>query len=154
MRRVVRALEVIRRTGRPLSACQIHRPPEFPWLVLGLDLPSEELYRRIDARVDAMMEAGLVDEVRGLLARGYSRDLPSMSGIGYRQVCQHLVGELSLEEAVARIKTETHRLTRHQRNWFRRDDPRIRWIEVAEGDPFERARRMVESEPTLSEGRS
>jgi tRNA dimethylallyltransferase len=154
VRRVVRALEVIRRTGRPLSACQTRRPPEFQWVVLGLDLPSEELYRRIDARVDAMMEAGLIEEVRGLLARGYRSYLPSMSGIGYRQLCQHLAGELALEEAVVRIKTETHRLTRHQRNWFRLHDPRIRWIDVAVGDPFERARRMVESELTLSEGGS
>lgn len=154
VRRVVRALEVVRRTGRPLSACQTRRPPEFLWLVLGLDLPSDELYRRIDARVDAMMAAGFVDEVRGLLDRGYSRDLPSMSGIGYRQVCQYLTGELSLDEAVARTKTETHRLTRHQRNWFRPDDPRIRWIDASAGDAFKRARGMVESELTLSEGGS
>jgi tRNA dimethylallyltransferase len=154
VRRVVRALEVVRRTGRPLSACQIHRPPEFPWLVLGLDLPSEELYRRIDARVDAMMEAGLIEEVRGLLDRGYGPDLPSMSGIGYRQVCQHLAGELSLEEVVARIKTETHRLTRHQRNWFRRDDPRIRWIDASVGDALKEAFAMVQSELALSKGGS
>jgi tRNA dimethylallyltransferase len=154
VRRVVRALEVIRRTGRPLSACQIRRPPEFSWLVLGLDLPSEELYRRIDARVDAMMEAGFVDEVRGLLARGYGPALPSMSGIGYRQVCQYLAGELSLAEAVARIKTETHRLTRHQRNWFRRDDPRIRWIDGSKGDAFKEAFAMVQSELTPSKGGS
>lgn len=154
VRRVVRALEVIRRTGRPLSACQTRRPPEFEWLALGLDLPSDELYRRIDARVDAMMGAGFVDEVRGLLARGYGPDLPSMSGIGYRQLCQHLAGELSMDEAVSRMKTETHRLTRHQRNWFRRDDPRIRWIDASRGDAFNRARRMVESELELSGGES
>ena len=154
VRRLVRALEVMRRTGRPLSACQTRRPPDFAWLVLGLDLPSEELYRRIDARVDAMMDAGLVEEVKGLLARGYRPDLPSMSGIGYRQVCQYLAGELSLEEAAARIKTETHRLTRHQRNWFRRDDPRIRWIDASMGDPFREAFEVVESELALSKGGS
>jgi tRNA dimethylallyltransferase len=154
VRRVVRALEVIRRTGRPLSACQIRRPPEFPWLVLGLDLPSGELYRRIDARVDAMMEAGFVDEVRGLLAKGYGSELPAMSGIGYRQLCQHLAGELPLEEAVSRMKTETHRLTRHQRNWFRRDDPRIRWIDASAGDPYGEAARLVESELAPRKGGS
>ena len=151
VRRVVRALEVIRRTGRPLSACQTRRPPDFPWLALGLDLPSEELYRRIDARVDAMIEAGFVEEVQGLLARGYRPDLPAMSGIGYRQVCQYLAGELSLAEAVARIKTETHRLARKQRNWFRRDDRRIHWIDASTGDPYEEAARLVESE--LNSGR-
>ena len=146
VRRVVRALEVMRRTGRPFSACQTRRPPDFTWLALGLDLPSEELYRRIDARVDAMIEAGFVEEVRGLLARGYRPDLPAMSGIGYRQVCQHLAGELSLEDAVARIKWETHRLARHQRNWFRRDDGRIHWIDASTGDPYEEAARLLESE--------
>jgi tRNA dimethylallyltransferase len=151
VRRVVRALEVMRRTGRPLSACQARRPPDFPWLALGLDLPSEELYRRIDARVDAMIEAGFVEEVQGLLARGYRPDLPAMSGIGYRQVCQYLAGELSLAEAVARIKTETHRLARKQRNWFRRDDRRIHWIDASTGDPYEEAARLVESE--LNSGR-
>jgi tRNA dimethylallyltransferase len=154
VRRVVRALEVIRRTGRPLSACQVRRPPEFSWLVLGLELASEELYRRIDARVDAMMEAGLIDEVRGLLDRGYGPDLPSMSGIGYRQVCQYLAGELSLDEAVSRMKTETHRFTRHQRNWFRRDDPRIRWIDASKGDTFKEAFAMVQSELAPSKGGS
>ena len=145
VRRVVRALEVMRRTGRPLSACQTRRPPDFPWLALGLDLSSEELYRRIDIRVDAMIEEGFVEEVRGLLARGYRPDLPAMSGIGYRQVCQHLAGELSLEEAVARVKTETHRLARKQRNWFRRNDQRIHWIDASAGDPFEEAARLVEA---------
>ena len=146
VRRVVRALEVMRRTGRPFSACQTRRPPDFPWLAIGLDLPSEELYRRIDARVDAMIGEGFVEEVRGLLARDYRPDLPAMSGIGYRQVCQHLAGGLSLEEAVARIKTETHRLARKQHNWFHRDDRRIHWIDVLLGDPYEEAARLVESE--------
>ena len=146
VRRVVRALEVMRRTGRPFSACQTRRPPDFLWLALGLDLPSGELYRRIDARVDAMIEVGFVEEVRGLLAQGHGPDLPAMSGIGYRQVCQHLAGELSLEEAVARIKWETHRLARHQRNWFRRDDARIHWIDASTGDPYEEAARLLESE--------
>jgi len=154
VRRLVRALEVMRRTGRPLSACQTRLPPDFPWLVVGLALPSEELYRRIDARVDAMMRAGLLEEVRGLLERGYGPGLPSMSGIGYRQVCQYLAGELSLEEAVVRIKTETHRLTRHQRNWFRLGDPRIHWLDVSTGDAFERAAEVVESELALSKGGS
>lgn len=151
VRRVVRALEVMRRTGRPLSACQTRRPPDFSWLALGLDLPPEELYRRIDARVDAMMEAGLVEEVKGLLAQGYRPELPAMSGMGYRQVCQHLAGELSLEEAVARAKTGTHRLARHQRNWFRRDDQRIRWIDASKGDPYDEAARLVESQSNLQE---
>ena len=136
VRRVIRALEVFQATGRPISFWQEKAPPGWDALILGLTCTRDELYRRIDARVDAMMEAGLVDEVRGLLAMGYSPALPSMSGIGYREVCQHLAGELDLPTTVARIKAATHRLARQQATWFRRDDPRIRWIDVSEGEPF------------------
>jgi tRNA dimethylallyltransferase len=146
LRRIVRALEVYHRTGRPLSACQARTPPDFAWSAIGLACERGELYRRIDRRVDAMMAAGLVAEVRGLIDRGFGCDLPAMSGIGYRQVCQHLAGELSLEEAAARIKTETHRLARMQHTWFRPDDARIRWIDATEPDPFAEALRAVDSE--------
>ena len=146
LRRVVRALEVYRRTGRPISSCQTRRSPDIAWTAIGLACQRDELYRRIDARVDAMVAAGLVDEVRALIERGYGCDLPALSGIGYRQVCQHLAGELSLAEAVERVKTETHRLARMQRNWFRERDPRIGWIDVMAGDPFAEALRIVESE--------
>ena len=145
IRRVIRALEVYRRIGRPLSACQTRQPPDCTSTVIGLICPRDELYRRIDARVDAMIELGLIDEVRGLIERGYACDLPAMSGIGYRQVCQHFAGELSLDEAIARIKTATHRLARTQHNWFRRVDSRIHWIDVSDGEPLEEALRVVES---------
>jgi len=149
VRRVIRALEVYEATGRPISYWQQKAPPDWHTLALGLTCPRVELYRRIDDRVDAMIEAGLVDEVRGLLAMGYSPELPSMSGIGYREVCQHLAGELDLPTAVARIKTATHRLARQQATWFRRDDPRIRWIDVSTGGPFQEALSLVESELSL-----
>ena len=93
-------------------------------------MPREALYGIIDDRVDAMMGAGLVAEVKNLLEWGYTRQLPAMSGIGYRQVCQHLDGELSYEEAVARMKTGTHRYVRQQHNWFRLEDPRIHWYDM------------------------
>ncbi len=150
VRRIIRALEVFRVTGRPLSAWQARRQPEFAATIIGLDCPRDELYRRIDARVDAMLAAGLVDEVQGLIDSGYSCDLPAMSGIGYRQVCQHLAGELTLDEAIARIKTETHRLARMQHTWFRRDDPRIRWIDVTAAEPLAETLCIVESEMTFS----
>jgi len=129
VRRVIRALEVHKATGRPISYWQEKGPPPWQTLILGLTCPRQELYQRIDARVDAMMEVGLVDEVRGLLARGYEPSFPSLSGIGYSQVCQHLAGELDLATAVAHIKTATHRLARQQYTWFRLDDGRIRWLE-------------------------
>lgn len=152
VRRVIRALEVYRRTGQPISACQTRRPPDFDWTVIGLACPREELYRRIDERVDTMIAGGLVEEVRGLVARGYGGDLPAMSSIGYRQVCQHLAGELSLEEAIVRIKTETHRLARMQHNWFAADDERIHWIDVTAGDPLPEALRVVDLKMEAEEG--
>ena len=149
-RRIIRALEVHRRTGRPLSSCQTRLPPDYRWAAVGLAWPREELYRRIDARVDAMFASGLVDETRCLIERGYTCDLASMSGIGYRQVCQHLTGELTLEEAIERAKTATHRLARMQDNWFRRDDARIAWIDATAGDPLQEALRVVESRLRLT----
>ena len=146
VRRVIRALEVHKATGRPISYWQEKGPPPWQTLILGLTCPRQELYERIDARVDAMMQAGLVDEVRRLLTMGYESSLPSLSGIGYSQVCRHLAGELSLATAVARIKTATHRLARQQYTWFRLNDERIRWIDVSLDKPFEKAARLVESE--------
>jgi tRNA dimethylallyltransferase len=145
VRRVIRALEVYHRTGMPLSSCATRTTPDFSWTAIGLDCLREVLYPRIDKRVDAMMAAGLLDELRGLLERGYACHLSSMAGIGYRQLCQHLAGELTLDEAVERIKTATHRLARMQSTWFRRDDERIRWLDITKGDPFAEARRIVES---------
>ena len=133
VRRVTRALEVRRVTGRPLSSLQDKLRPAFEALILGIAWPRAELYRRIDERVERMLAAGFVEEVQGLLARGYGPELPSMSSIGYRQVCRHLRGEMTLAEAVAEMKTENHRLARMQSAWFRRDDPRIHWVEGGEG---------------------
>ena len=148
-RRLIRALEVYGATGRPISYWQAKDPPAFGMTVIGLRLPREELYRRIDERVDAMMERGLIDETRGLLALGYSPDLPSMSGIGYREACAYLAGHLTLAEARARIKTETHRLARHQNAWFKPSDTRIRWLDAGEG-AVDEALQLVE--PDLSRG--
>jgi tRNA dimethylallyltransferase len=86
------------------------------------------LYERIDRRVDAMIAAGLVDEVRGLVARGYGWELPAMSGLGYRQMGLYFSGEATLDEAIALIKKGTRRFTQQQYNWFREDDPAIRWV--------------------------
>ncbi len=115
-------------------------PPAFETLVIGLRLPRDELYRRIDERVDGMMAAGLVEEVRRLLATGYSRELPSLSGIGYKETCEYLAGEIDLETAIERIKTGTHRLARHQNSWFKAGDPRIHWLEAGEGVAAEAGR--------------
>jgi len=130
VRRVVRALEVTLVRGRPISQLQTKDPPQFDIMMIGLKCDREILYARIDARVDQMIAEGLVEEVKQLRAKGYGRDLPAMSGLGYRQVYAYLAGEMDLDECIERIKYETHRFARQQHNWFRQDDSRIRWYDT------------------------
>ena len=125
VRRVVRALEVTLVAGRPISDIQRKNPPPYDICMIGLHRERESLYRRIDARVDQMMADGLLEEVVGLRTQGYDEPLAAMSGLGYRQLLAHLRGELTLAEAVERIKFETHRFARQQAPWFRLDDPQI-----------------------------
>ena len=126
-RRVIRALELY---GGPRPAAQpAVAGPEFEPVVLGLTLDREALYRRIDDRVDRMISEGWVGEVGGLLGRGYTRELSSMSGIGYKELAAHIEGDMTLEEAVRRTKGRTHRFVRQQYNWFRLDDRRVTWFE-------------------------
>jgi len=137
-RRIIRALEIYDAIGQLPSQLQRKEPPDFPILLIGLTQERSELYRRIDSRVDKMIQSGLVAEVEQLLKKGYNLSLPSMSGIGYKQIVQFLRGEMTLPEAVDRIKYETHRLARHQYAWFRLGDSRIHWFNTskmkAEGD--------------------
>ncbi len=135
VRRVVRALEVYARTEKPFSRLGHKKAPAFDSFIIGLTAERAALYRTVDRRVDEMIERGLVREVENLLKMGYHLDLPSMSGIGYRQVGQYLNGELALEAAIQKIKTETHRYIRHQYAWFRLTDDRIHWFDVeSQGD--------------------
>jgi len=131
IRRVIRALEIYYATGQPPSLLQRKEAPSFPILVIGLAQERSELYRRIDWRVDEMIRKGLIEEVGQLLKRGYSPSLPSMSGIGYKEIGQFLRGEMTLAEAIDKMKYETHRLVRHQYAWFRLSDSRIRWFDVS-----------------------
>ncbi len=129
VRRTIRALEVYHSRPSATSQPQKKSPP-FDTLIIGLTVDRQELYRRIDTRVDRMIEQGLAAEVENLLKKGYGFSLPSMSGIGYRQIGMFLRGELTLEAAVEKIKTETHRFVRQQYNWFRLEDERIHWFNV------------------------
>jgi len=131
VRRVVRALEVCYRMGRPISSLQRASPPPYRILRIGLHMPRGLLYQRIDARVEHMLAAGLVEEVRSLVKRGYAYELPAMSGLGYRQIGMYLRGEVPLEEAVMLIKRHTRRFVRQQANWFREDDPDIAWYDAS-----------------------
>jgi tRNA dimethylallyltransferase len=128
-RRIIRALEVYYSTGQLFSEAYGKQPPDYRLLKLGLTLEREKLYQRADARIEKMFEAGLIEEVQGLLAQGYSPDLPSMSGVGYGQVVAYLRGEITLEAAKERMRFVTHRYIRQQYTWFRRD-PEIVWLEA------------------------
>ncbi|MFC1991866.1 tRNA (adenosine(37)-N6)-dimethylallyltransferase MiaA [Chloroflexota bacterium] len=130
VRRLIRALEVSRYTGAPVSQLQNKQAPPFDILIIGLTAERKELYRRIDQRVDKMIEQGLVEEVKKLVDMGFGMDLPAMSGIGYKQIGAFLKGEMTLESAIGQIKTETHRFVRRQYNWFRLTDDRIKWFDI------------------------
>ncbi len=129
-RRIIRALEIYNATGQPSSRLQRKEVPDFPVLLIGLTKDRNELYEIIDCRVDKMLQRGLVEEVEQLLKKGYGPSLPSMSGIGYQQIVQFLRNEMTLPQAIDRIKYETHRLARHQYAWFRLDDSRIHWFDT------------------------
>jgi tRNA dimethylallyltransferase len=131
IRRIIRVLEIYHATGQPPSQLQHKEAPAFSVLIIGLTQERGELYRKIDWRVDKMVQRGLVEEVEQLLKKGYSPSLPSMSGIGYKQIGQFLRGEMTLPEAIDKIKYETHRLARHQYAWFRLSDSRVRWFDVS-----------------------
>ena len=133
LRRTVRALEVILSTGERFSSQREAGASPYRQLLLGLQRPRPELYARVDARIEAMFAAGLVDEVQALLARGYAPELPPLSAIGYRQVVEYLRGEISLEEAKAQMRRITRRYIRQQSNWFKPDDPRICWFRARPG---------------------
>jgi len=133
LRRTVRALEVILGTGKRFSEQRQKGKTPYRMLVVGLKRPRAELYARIDARIDAMMAAGLLEEVRGLLKLGYSASLPSLSAIGYYEMIAYLQGKVTLDEAVMLMKRNTRIFVRRQANWFKENDPDITWYEVKPG---------------------
>jgi tRNA dimethylallyltransferase len=146
VRRVIRALEVQRATGVPFSVWQQRRPPPFRTVYVGLNLPRETLYRRIDARVLEQVDAGLIDEVRALAARGYDWSLTSMSGFGYREMGQYLRGEIDRQTAIARYQQATRHYARRQWTWFR-PDRRIHWLDAAAATPDDVIAILSETQP-------
>ena len=142
-RRVIRALEVTLVAGVPISRLQEKHPPDWNILTVGLHRERELLYERIDQRVDLMLEQGLEDEVRQLVAAGYGWHLPAMSGLGYRQFQPYFEGESTLEDVAERIKFETHRFARQQNNWFRRSDESINWFDAADPDLSQKVAEML-----------
>ena len=130
--RAVRALEVIKATGQPFSEQRTQSAPPWDVRMAGLTMERAALDERIERRVGRQLEAGWVDEVRGLLDQGYSPSLSSFRSIGYREIAAHLEGRLSLEEMREAIVSKTRRFARTQFAWFRQDDERIAWVEAGE----------------------
>ena len=132
-RRTIRALEVILTTGRRFSVQRGQSESPYELITVGLTRPRSELYERVDQRIDAMFANGFLEEVKGLLAAGYSPSLPTLSAIGYRECIRVINGDLSEEQAKAEIRHATRVFVRRQANWFKEADPKIKWFRVEEG---------------------
>ena len=131
-RRVVRAVEVIRLTGRPFSQMRATWPDRAPTLAgrsFGLERPRPALVRSIDQRVDAMFEQGLIDETRRLLPAGLAGNRTAMQAIGYRQVVEHLQGVRGRRETIELVKVRTRQFAKRQRTWFR-SQLDLDWLEI------------------------
>ena len=133
VRRTIRALEVILTTGRKFSEQRRQVESPYQLITIGLTRPRPELYKRVDQRIDAMFANGFVDEVKGLLERGYSPALPSMSAIGYRECVSVAKGLLTEEQAKVEMRRVTRIFVRRQANWFKEADPNIMWFRVKDG---------------------
>lgn len=144
VRRVIRALEIFHFTGRKPSDFGGSTLPVQDTLVIGLTLERQELYARIDQRVDQMLAAGFLEEVRRLSAMGYRIGTGPLDSLGYRELGMHLRAEISLAEAVQRTKLQTHRMARRQYTWFKLADPRIHWLNAADPALETRASRLAE----------
>lgn len=129
-RRLERAIEILRATGKRLAEAQTKGEARYNTYMIGIEVPREVLYERIDTRIDAMIAAGLVDEVRALREK-YGDKAPGMTGIGYRQCTAFLQGKQSLKDAILEIKRDTRQYAKRQITWFQRD-PRIHWVKTLE----------------------
>ena len=129
-RRIIRAIEVCLATHKPFSTQQTKGKLLFEVLEIGITLPRNELYQRIDKRIDSQFKSGLVEETKELLKK-YPRELPAMSGIGYGEVAHYLDGTMTLPDATARMKFRTHGYARRQLTWFRKDK-KINWTQKNE----------------------
>lgn len=135
--RVSRGLEIFEQTQKPMSQHQREhrfRTPNYDALKIGLTRPRDELYARINQRVDQMMAAGLLQEYQGLIAQGYGPALKPLQALGYRQMGAHVFEGVALEDAVEDMKSATRRYAKQQLNWFR-SEPKMRWADAAAVEP-------------------
>jgi tRNA dimethylallyltransferase len=133
-RRVLRALEVVLLTGQSKVLLEGEDPPPYRMLRIVLTRERGDLHRRIDGRVQQMVDGGLVAETQRLLAQGYAPTLPAMTSLGYREITAYLNGELTLAAAIQRIQIETHRFVRHQMTWLRKL-PDLHWYDLGVTPP-------------------
>jgi tRNA dimethylallyltransferase len=134
LRRIIRGIEIYRQTGKPLSYFnqkQAEKAERYRTLKIGLMRNREELYQRINERIDEMLDQGLLEEVKGLLQDGYDLSTTSLQGIGYKEVIDYLTGEYTLIEAVEILKKNTRHYAKRQLTWFRRDKE-IHWFNLTE----------------------
>ena len=132
IKRVIRALEYYHQTQKPISKHnqeQQEKESPYRFVYFVLNREREKLYQRIHLRVDQMIKQGFVEEVASLLEKGYSRDLTSMQGLGYKEIAASLEGEISLKEAIEKIKTNTRHFAKRQLTWFRREKD-VTWVEM------------------------
>ncbi|MDD3926632.1 MAG: tRNA (adenosine(37)-N6)-dimethylallyltransferase MiaA [bacterium] len=143
-RRIIRALEVYKITGEPLSHFKRrgNEQPRFGAVIVVLTMPRALLYSRIEARVDALIETGLVDEVRHLMSGECAGNSLAMQGLGYKEIAAYIEGRYSLEEAIETLKRDTRRYAKRQLTWWRRD-PRVHWLDVCEYDNKEAIARQI-----------
>jgi tRNA dimethylallyltransferase len=131
LRRTVRALEVIFKTGEKFSEQRTKRPSLYSLCRIGLILPRSDLYARIDGRIEQMIQDGFINEVKSLLEKGYSPDLSTFSAIGYREMIRVLVGQISMDVAIISMKRLSRQYVRRQANWFKEKDPSIHWLSAS-----------------------
>ncbi len=141
-RRILRALEIFLITGRPKVELEGKEPPPYRTLQIGLSRNRTHLYQRIDQRVDSMITQGLIEETERILAADFDPKLPALTSLGYREIQAYLEQAMSLDEAVDKIKTETHRYVRHQTTWFRKME-NILWFDM-DDDPTDQILETVE----------
>ena len=131
-RRTIRALEVVFKTGRKFSEQRTKKTSPYNVIMVGINRPREELYTRVDERIEKMIADGFIEEVKGLIKGGYEKQLENISAIGYVEIAEFIKGEIALEEAIRLIKRKTRIFVRRQSNWFKLTDPRIKWFNADE----------------------
>ncbi|OAJ73953.1 tRNA dimethylallyltransferase [Brevibacillus sp. SKDU10] len=150
VRRVIRAIEIYELTGKRMSDFQ-NQAAYSPYnlKIIGLTMDRAKLYERVNQRVDLMIEAGLVEEVRRLLDQGYSADLVAMQGLGYKELIPYLYGEITLDKAIADIKQRTRHFAKRQLTWFKRM-PQLEWYDMTDSNSYEQ---VVETITNALEGK-